>query len=278
MALKIHKFDFKGGSIVVFPLSVNEYDETEAIDYGAMAISLDQNGGYDPSGSFSLLYSGCNYAARLEDSGDAGIYLKKLSETKGISNKTVVTITPDELASWYEEHGLDPDDISCSQDVFENIYDNSDMVESLLTLITESATAEKSTATKTETKTEKDAKNMNVSAIIERTKKATVTAAEIQAGKAITVAVLKAVKPRLPMLARGYADHPLFPVLIGIGMVAASEYLPDQKVSGKVKKAADLMLVAAMLDGADKLLDVEGWIDAAFSTLPAGVLDALKTE
>ena len=119
---------------------------------------------------------------------------------------------------------------------------------------------------------------MNVSAIIERTKKATVTAAEIQAGKAITVAVVKAVKPRLPMLARGYADHPLFPVLIGIGMVAASEYLPDQKVSGKVKKAADLMLVAAMLDGADKLLDVEGWIDAAFSTLPAGVLDALKTE
>ena len=82
----------------------------------------------------------------------------------------------------------------------------------------------------------------------------------------------------MPMLARGYADHPLFPVLIGIGMVAASEYLPDQKVSGKVKKAADLMLVAAMLDGADKLLDVEGWIDTAFSTLPAGVLDALKTE
>lgn len=272
MALKIHKFDFKGGSIVIFPLSVNEYDETEAIDYGAIAISWDQNGEYDPSGSFSLLYSGCNYATRLEDEDEAKAYIKKVSETKGISDKTVVTITPDELASWYEEHGIDPDDISCHQDVFENIHGDSDMIESLLSIIELTAAAEKST------QTEKDAKNMNVSAIIERTKKATVTAAEIQAGKAITVAVVKAVKPRLPMLARGYADHPLFPVLIGIGMVAASEYLPDQKVSGKVKKAADLMLVAAMLDGADKLLDVEGWIDAAFSTLPAGVLDALKTE
>ena len=278
MALKIHKFDFKGGSIVVFPLSVNEYDETEAIDYGAIAISLGQNGEHDPSGSFGLICNSCNYAARLEDSEEAEQYIKKVSRSKDVLNKTVVTIHPDELVSWYEDYGLDPDDISCNQDVFENIHDNSDMIESLLSLIELTAAAEKSTATKTETQTEKDAKNMNVSAIIERTKKATVTAAEIQAGKAIAVAVVKAVKPRLPMLARGYADHPLFPVLIGVGMVAASEYLPDQKVSGKVKKAADLMLVAAMLDGADKLLDVEGWIDAAFSTLPAGVLDALKTE
>lgn len=275
MALKIHKFDFKGGSIIIFPLSVNE---TETIDYAAIAISRDQNGEYDSSGSFGLIYSSCNYAARLEDEESAQHYIDKVSSTKNLSNKTIVTITPDELASWYEEHELDPDDISCHQDVFENIHNDSDMVESLLSLIELTAAAEKSIATKTETKTEKDAKNMNVSAIIERTKKATVTAAEIQAGKAITVAVVKAVKPRLPMLARGYADHQLFPVLIGIGMVAASEYLPDQKVSGKVKKAADLMLVAAMLDGADKLLDVEGWIDAAFSTLPAGVLDALKTE
>ena len=95
MALKIHKFDFKGGSIVIFPLSVNEYDETEAIDYGAMAISLGQNGEYDSSGSFGLIYSSCNYAARLEDEDSAQHYIDKISSAKNLLNKTVVTITPE---------------------------------------------------------------------------------------------------------------------------------------------------------------------------------------
>lgn len=110
--------------------------------------------------------------------------------------------------------------------------------------------------------------NMKIKEIIARTKAAAVTTAELQAGKALIGTLVKTVKPQLPMLVRGYADHPLFPVIVALGLVAASEYLPTQAMGDKVKKAADLMLVASMMEGADQLLDVEGWISKAFAALP----------
>lgn len=71
------------------------------------------------------------------------------------------------------------------------------------------------------------------------------------------------------MLLRGYLDHPVAPAVIAIGLVAGTEFVPAGPTRDKVAKAADLMLVAALSDGADKFLDIEGMIDKVFAGLPA---------
>lgn len=108
-----------------------------------------------------------------------------------------------------------------------------------------------------------------VSAIVSRAKNATMTAATLQAGKALNAAAIKAAKAQAPMLLRGYLDHPVAPAVIAIGLVAGTEFVPAGPTRDKVAKAADLMLVAALSDGADKFLDIEGMIDKVFAGLPA---------
>lgn len=108
-----------------------------------------------------------------------------------------------------------------------------------------------------------------VTAIVSRAKSATMTAASLQAGKALNAAALKAAKAQAPMLLRGYLDHPVAPAVIAIGLVAGTEFIPAGPTREKVAKAADLMLVAALTDGADKFLDIEGMIDKVFAGLPA---------
>lgn len=108
-----------------------------------------------------------------------------------------------------------------------------------------------------------------ITAIVAQAKAATVTAAEIQAGKALNIAAVKAVKSKAPMMIRGYMDHPAAPAVLALAAVTAAEFMPAGPAKVKVTKAANLMLTAAVIDGADKLLDLEGMIDKVFAGLPA---------
>lgn len=115
---------------------------------------------------------------------------------------------------------------------------------------------------------QKEIKMTKVNSIIARTQSAAISAAEYQAGKAINVAVVGVLKPRLPMMVRGYADHVLAPVVVALAMAVASEYIPAGKNKDKIVKLSDMMLKASMMDGADKLLNVEALVEGVMAKLP----------
>lgn len=116
-----------------------------------------------------------------------------------------------------------------------------------------------------------------INAIVSRAKTATFSAATLQAGKALNIAVIKAAKAKAPMMVRGYLDHPAAPALMALALVSLSEFLPENPTKAKIVKAADLMLVSAMVDGADKFLNVEAMIDQVFNGLPPEVKTALES-
>lgn len=116
-----------------------------------------------------------------------------------------------------------------------------------------------------------------ITSIVAQAKTAAVTAGEIQAGKALNIAIIKAIKPKAPLMVRGYLDHPAAPAVVALAVVSAAEFMPAGPAKVKITKAASLMLTAAVIDGADKLLDLEGMIDKVFAGLPAeakALLDA----
>lgn len=116
-----------------------------------------------------------------------------------------------------------------------------------------------------------------IAAIVSRAKTATFSAATLQAGKALNIAAIKAAKAKAPMMVRGYLDHPAAPAVLALALVSLSEFLPDNPTKAKIVKAADLMLVSAMVDGADKFLNVEAMIDQVFNGLPPEVKTALES-
>ena len=118
-------------------------------------------------------------------------------------------------------------------------------------------------------------KMTKINAIVSRAKTATFSAATLQAGKALNIAVIMAAKAKAPMMVRGYLDHPAAPAVLALALVSLSEFLPENPTKAKIVKAADLMLVSAMVDGADKFLNVEAMIDQVFNGLPAEVKTAL---
>lgn len=115
-----------------------------------------------------------------------------------------------------------------------------------------------------------------IASIVERSKTAGVNAVQYQAGKAMNVALMTTIKPKLPMMVRGYADHAAAPMVVALAMALASEFLPEGDAKNKVVKATDLMLNASFMEGADKFLDVEKLIDTVFSKLPPEALVALE--
>lgn len=115
-----------------------------------------------------------------------------------------------------------------------------------------------------------------ITAIVSRAKEATYNAATLQAGKALNIAVVKAAKAKAPMMVRGYLDHPAAPAVMALALVSLSEFLPDNPTKAKIVKAADLMLVSAMVDGADKFLNLESLLDQVFNGLPPEVKTALE--
>lgn len=116
-----------------------------------------------------------------------------------------------------------------------------------------------------------------ITAIVSRAKEATYNAATLQAGKALNIAVVKAAKAKAPMMVRGYLDHPAAPAITALALVSLSEFLPENPTKAKIFKAADLMLVSAMVDGADKFLNLESLLDQVFNGLPPEVKTALES-
>lgn len=66
-----------------------------------------------------------------------------------------------------------------------------------------------------------ESKMSKITSIVNQAKAATVTAAEIQAGKALNIAAVKAVKSKAPLMVRGYMDHPAAPAVIALAVVSA---------------------------------------------------------
>lgn len=124
----------------------------------------------------------------------------------------------------------------------------------------------------------KESHMTKINNVVARTKASAVSVATIQAGKAANMAVIKAVRPHMPMMVRGYMDHPLAPAIIAMGLAAASEYLPAGANKQKLVKLTDCMMTAAIADGADKYLNIEAFMDTIFSGMPAEVRSMLDEE
>lgn len=115
--------------------------------------------------------------------------------------------------------------------------------------------------------------------IVAQCKNAAISAAEYQAGKALNIALIKAIKPHAPLMVRGYLDSSFASPLLAVALaVLADQLSPDNSVTSKVQKASKLMLSAAFLDGADKLLDVDALISGLFDKLPPEAAKLLTVE
>lgn len=114
------------------------------------------------------------------------------------------------------------------------------------------------------------------SAVINANKDAAMAVAEITVGKAALKASKKLIKPRLPMYVRGYADSPLFDVVIAnLVQIAVEARFKD---NDKVRKISKAMMTASALTVAEHF-DIDGMIEEFIDgiSLPKGMsLDDLE--
>lgn len=105
--------------------------------------------------------------------------------------------------------------------------------------------------------TEQPKETIMTTSIVATNKAAAVTAAKLKAGSVLNATAIAALKKSgaVPMMARGYLDHPLAAVLIANIATYAAQYTGNQKA----KTAADLMLQAAMLATLNTV-DIEGFL------------------
>ena len=97
-------------------------------------------------------------------------------------------------------------------------------------------------------------------------------AAKLEAGKIINKQVIKQVKPHLPLLVRGLADHPAASiVLANVVSIAVKHFMPENK---KLNTVADLMLGAAAVDTVASF-NIEAFVEGLLKNikLPTGALD-----
>lgn len=88
-------------------------------------------------------------------------------------------------------------------------------------------------------------------AVVGKNKAAAISVARMTAGKVAMDQVTKLIKPKLPMMARSYAETPLGKlVMANLFNFAISQYLPD---SEKANLVADVMLEGAMLEAMSSL-------------------------
>lgn len=117
----------------------------------------------------------------------------------------------------------------------------------------------------------------STSALIDSVKAAATDVGKLQAGKALNVAIMKTLKKNTPMMVRGYLDHPFAPAIVSFGLLALSEYMPQNAASKKLNAAAQLMITDALNSGASALLDFESIFDTIFADLPPAVKAELFT-
>lgn len=199
------------------------------------------SGGTDIRLKYELVRKSQNYTAYTFELGqsDFGVYMK---ERLG-------------LDSDYFKGGTSDNTVQHSK-IAEAIFEATPLVAQPANVVT------------TQSQTGETEMSNKIQAIVARGKSSVATAAQIQAGKALNITVMKGLKAKAPMMVRGYLDHPAAPALVAVMLVAGSEFVPAGPAREKVAKAADLMLIAALTDGADSFLDVEGMIDKAFAGLP----------
>ena len=97
-------------------------------------------------------------------------------------------------------------------------------------------------------------------------------AAKLEAGKIINKQVIKQVKPHLPLLVRGLADHPAASiVLANVVSIAVKHFMPENK---KLNTVADVMLGAAAVDTVASF-NIEAFVEGLLKNikLPTGALD-----
>ena len=100
-------------------------------------------------------------------------------------------------------------------------------------------------------------------------------AAKLEAGKIINKQVIKQVKPHLPLLVRGLADHPAASiVLANVVSIAVKHFIPENK---KLNTVAELMLGAAAVDTVASF-NIEAFVEDLLKNikLPTGTLDDNK--
>ncbi len=86
--------------------------------------------------------------------------------------------------------------------------------------------------------------NFNAKELLDQNKDALLLAAKIEVGEAAVKQVSKIVKKQLPMMMRGYADLPVFDIVVAnLVVMALKQFAPDNQ---KAQVIADAMLLAAM--------------------------------
>lgn len=113
----------------------------------------------------------------------------------------------------------------------------------------------KTEQTQTKGKEEKEMTKATIKAtavvVANKNKAAAITAARMTAGKVAMEQVTKLIKPKLPMMARGYAETPVGKlVMANLFNFAITQYLPD---SIKAQLVADVMLEGAMMEAMSSL-------------------------
>jgi hypothetical protein len=103
-----------------------------------------------------------------------------------------------------------------------------------------------------------------IAATVDKNVKAAKVAAQLVAGDALNAAVLTKLKPHLPMMVRGYAEHTLAPVLAANIVSFIVSTWASQNV--KANWAAEAMMQAAMTDFARSFN-----IDAIIEDILAGI-------
>ena len=127
-------------------------------------------------------------------------------------------------------------------------------------------TIEIPTKGKTMPKTLKD----NAVELVQENKAAAFTAAEIKAGQIINKQAISLIKPKLPMMVRGYTDSPVASVVLAnVVALGLKQYASGNK---KLEKISELMIAGAAFDSIDAL-NIDGIVNdfIAGLKLPAGV-------
>lgn len=107
-------------------------------------------------------------------------------------------------------------------------------------------------------------------ATLAQNKQTFTVAAQVTAGRTVNQQLIKAIKPKMPMMLRGYSDHPIASILLANATAfAIKQYMPT---NNKANILADCMMQAAAIDTMDSF-NIEDMVNDFISnlSLPAGI-------
>lgn len=117
--------------------------------------------------------------------------------------------------------------------------------------------------------------NFNTQQIMDQNKDALLLAAKIEVGEAAVKQVSKIIKKQLPLMVKGYAELPIFDVLVAnLVVLAIRQYAPKNE---KAQIIADAMLIAAMQKQM-KEFNIPKMIDDFVSNVDTSSLTAITSK